>query len=76
MYFKSTKESRPLFAERFRKIHLVTVPTASFQALTMTLHIKLFTLFLSGQPFFSLLDMEEQLLGCRFISLACSHSPR
>lgn len=47
MYFKPKEESRPLFAECFRKIHLVTVPTPPFQALTMTLHIKLFTLFLS-----------------------------
>lgn len=72
-YFQPKEESRPLFAEHIRKIHLVTVPSPSFQALTMTLHIKLFTLFLSlasrspeswlsCTSFPSPLDMGEQLV--------------
>lgn len=76
-------------AEGFRKIHLVIVPTPPFQALTMTLHIKLFALFLSlashsqesrlcRTSFLSPLDMGvlKLLLSCRFISLACGHSSR
>lgn len=72
-YILSRKSQDLLFAERFRKIHSVTVPTPPFQASTMTLHIKLFMSFpsLAGHSpesrwcctiFLSQLDMREQLV--------------
>lgn len=74
VYFQPKEESRPLFAECFRKIHLVTVPTPSFIRLwqwpftsSVSCCFFLWAAISQRACFLSPLDP-----SCRFINLAWS----